>query len=71
MNERIINATQLDLEIGIETPDDVLNEYIYVTQHRDRFLRGEISFEDYIDVIADSTVDTDDYLEGVADEILF
>jgi hypothetical protein len=65
----LIEVTQLDFDFGDEIDFDLFSEYIKITQQRDRFIRGEISFEDYIDAISDSSVDTDDYLGGIADDL--
>ena len=65
----LIEVTQLDFSFGHEIDPEMFNEYLRITQCRDRFIRGEISFEDYIDIIADSSVDVDEYLGGISDDL--
>lgn len=44
---------------------DAIARYMTCVDGRDRFLRGEISFSDYCDILKAAGVDLDDYFDDV------
>jgi len=46
-------------------PPDLIPRYMRSLTARDRFLRGEISFEDYLDILESLEVAIDQYLDCV------
>lgn len=55
---------------GGECSPDAIARYMATVTARDRFLRGEISFEDYLDILEWAGVEIDNFLDVLEDNLL-